>query len=135
MERKKRIMLVDTDQDFVTHSKALLEKASYEVVVAATGEECLQEVASRRPDLIILDLMMSKPDNGFEVSRRLRNSERTKKIPIVMVSSASTVPPIHLRPDKTWLPVDVIIEKPVEPGTVLRLVEKMLYACKTKTES
>ena len=126
MKQKKRIMLVDDDPDFVALNRALLEKASYEVLVAASGDDCLEKVRGRKPDLIILDMMMSSMNDGFEVSRVLRNTERTKGIPLVMLTSANRRLPVRLEPDETWLPVDLLMEKPVEPDLLLQVVAQML---------
>ena len=118
-------MLVDDDVDFVTVNKTLLEKYSYEVIVAYNGRDCLEGVRRKRPDIIILDMMMDTIGEGFEVSRELRNSERTKHIPLVMLTSVNTALPIRFKPDRTWLPVDMLLEKPVEPELLLEVVQNM----------
>lgn len=126
MNRKKRVMLVDDDRDFLILNRTLLEQADYEVVVALSGEDCLAAVHRRKPDLIILDMMMGTLSDGFDVSRVLRNAERTKRIPLIMLTSANRTLPVHLKPDATWLPVDLLIEKPVEPELLLEVVERLL---------
>ena len=117
--------LVDDDVDFVAINKALLEQHSYEVVVAYNGEECLDKVRDEVPDLIILDMMMTSRSEGYGISRELRSSELTKKIPLLMLTSVNMTLPIKLEPDEKWLPVDLLIEKPVEPGLLLDVVREM----------
>jgi len=121
-----RIMLVDDDADFVDASRAVLEGNGYEVVVAYNGEECMEKVRVERPDLIVLDVMMAKRDEGFDVSRQLRNSEQTKHIPLLMVTSINKTVTFKFEPDETWLPVDEFLEKPVAPEQLLAEVEKRL---------
>ncbi len=63
---------------------------------------------------------------GFDLSRDLRNSERTKAIPLVMITSVNDSNPFRLEPDRTWLPVDALLEKPVDPNLLLAVVDRAL---------
>ena len=125
MEARKKVLLVDDDTDFVAMNKALLEH-SYEVLVAYNGTECLDKVRENIPDLIILDMMMTTRNEGYGVSRKLRSSNFTKNIPLLMLTSVNTVLPIKLEPDEKWLPVDLLMEKPVEPELLLEVIREML---------
>ena len=122
----KTVLLVDDDADFVEMNRTLLADNGYTVRVAFNGKQCLEEVARRRPDLIILDMVMESPKDGFDVSRELRNSEITKTIPLVMITSVNDSIPFRLEPDRTWLPVDALLEKPVDPQLLLAVVRKAL---------
>lgn len=126
MNVKKNILVVDDDSDFVEVNKHILEKNGYEVTAAYNGQECLDKLRVKKPDLIILDVMMTRSDEGFDISRDLRNSEQTKNIPILMVTSVNRMFPFKFEPDEAWLPVDDFIEKPVEPEQLLNKVSKML---------
>ena len=126
MSAKKTVLLVDDDADFVEMNRVLLEDSGYAVRVAYSGRQCLEEVAARRPDLIILDMVMEKASDGFDVSRELRNSEYTKGIPLVMITSVNDTIPFRIEPDSTWLPVDTLIEKPVDPALLLSIVNRVL---------
>jgi two-component system, OmpR family, alkaline phosphatase synthesis response regulator PhoP len=126
MSSAHTILLVDDDADFVEMNRLLLEQNGYAVQVAYTGRQCLEAVAAGRPDIIILDMAMEHPSDGFDVSRALRNSEHTKCIPLVMITSANDRIPFRLEPDRTWLPVDALLEKPVDPQLLLAVVGKAL---------
>lgn len=126
MSAKKTVLLVDDDADFVEMNRVLLEENGYAVRVAYSGRQCLEEVAAHRPDLVILDMVMEKPSDGFDVSRELRNSEYTKTIPLVMITSVNDIMPFRIEPDSTWLPVDTLIEKPVDPSLLLSIVNRIL---------
>ena len=123
---KKTVLLVDDDTDFVEMHSRLIAEHGYKVYTAFTGRECLELVHSRKPDLIILDMMMESEVVGFHLSRELRNCEHTKAIPLVMITSVNETIPFRLEPDRTWLPVDALIEKPVDPRLLLDLVDKIL---------
>jgi CheY-like chemotaxis protein len=126
MNAKKNILVVDDDADFVEVNKLILEKNGYEVTAAYNGQECLDKLRVKKPDLIILDVMMTRSDEGFDISRDLRNSEQTKNIPILMVTSINDTVPFKFGPDETWLPVDDFLEKPVKPEQLLDEVSKMI---------
>jgi CheY-like chemotaxis protein len=122
----KTVLLVDDDADFVEMNRTLLEEKGYAVRVAYSGKQCLEAVAAARPDLIILDMVMETPGDGFNVSRELRNSEYTKSIPLVMITSVNESIPFRVEPDRTWLPVDALLEKPVDPQLLMAVVDRAL---------
>jgi CheY-like chemotaxis protein len=122
----KTVLLVDDDADFVEMNRALLAENGDTVRVAFNGKQCLEEVQRKRPDLIILDMVMESPNDGFDVSRELRSSETTCAIPLVMITSVNDCIPFRLEPDHTWLPVDALLEKPVDPQLLLAVVNKAL---------
>ncbi len=126
MSGKKTVLLVDDDEDFVEQNRLLLEDSGYRVRTAHSGRQCLEEVGARKPDLIILDMMMESENEGFDLSRELRNSEYTKGIPLVMITSVNDLRPFRIEPDHTWLPVDALIEKPVDPPLLLDVVNRIL---------
>jgi CheY-like chemotaxis protein len=126
MSLAKTVLLVDDDADFVEMNRTLLQERGYVVRVAYSGRQCLEEVTARRPDLIILDMVMERPSDGFDISRELRNSAYTKAIPLVMITSVNDSIPFRVEPDRTWLPVDTLLEKPVDPQLLLAVVERAL---------
>ena len=128
MNAKKKVLLVDDDADFVEIHRAVLEKNGYEVIAAYNGTECLEKTRSEKPDLIVLDVMMATQSEGFNVSRDLRNSEHTRRIPILMVTSINETVPYKFQRDETWLPVDSFVEKPIVPEQLLEKVAAMLSA-------
>ena len=120
------VLLVDDDADFVDMNRVLLESNGYAVRTAYSGRQCLEEVSAHQPDVIILDMVMENREDGFDVSRELRNSEHTKRIPLIMITSANDIIPFRLEPDRTWLPVDALLETPVDPQLLLSVVGKAL---------
>ncbi|MCX7703317.1 MAG: response regulator [Planctomycetota bacterium] len=125
-EKKKKVLIVDDDADFVEMNKIVLEKAGYEVIAAYSGKEGLEKAHSEKPNIIILDVMMETGSVGFDVCRKLRNSEQTKNIPQIMVTSVNETVPYKFSPDETWLPTDCFLEKPVAPDRLLEEVKKRI---------
>ncbi|MDM7924999.1 MAG: response regulator [bacterium] len=85
----KQILVVDDDPLIARLLKEPLEKAGYSVKVASHGLEALQTVKDRRPDLIILDILMPMLD-GFKTARLLKFDKRFKDIPIIVLTSRAT---------------------------------------------
>lgn len=85
MERKK-ILIVDDEKDVVTALQFTLETEGYECITAYEGLEALKKAREKKPDLIILDVMMPNLD-GFHVSKFLKFDGRYKHIPIIMLTA------------------------------------------------
>ena len=81
-----RILIVDDNADVRLALSTILEDAGYDVVEAADGTEVVDTVISDNPDLILLDIAMPMVD-GFEALTRLKADERTREVPVVMVTA------------------------------------------------
>src|SRR5207245_7488857 len=81
----RRILVVDDDPMVATTVQRVLRPEGYEVDVALGGAQALAQVSARRPDLVILDLMMPGID-GLDVCRRLRTDGN---LPILMLTARS----------------------------------------------
>jgi len=126
-ELKKKILVVDDDQDDLKMISMILEPEGYEVVVAENGVEALAKVETEEPDLILLDVMMPELD-GFAACDKLKSSPGTRGIPIVLLTGVAR------QITKTKYPIDGVLraqaeeylEKPVEPEELLRVVATFL---------
>ncbi|HEV56840.1 MAG TPA: response regulator [Phycisphaerales bacterium] len=119
-----KVLIVDDDMDLVESMANLLEAKGYVVFTASNGEEGVDMAKAERPDLILLDVMMTTKDEGFNVARRLREVEELRGTPVVMVSGVRKEMnlPFGFEPDDTWLPVKQFLEKPVKPEVLLKAV-------------
>ncbi len=86
MAASRHILVVDDEHDLGELLLLSLRKAGYSATVALTGRGALESVASRRPDLIILDVMLPEL-SGTEVAGRLRTNPATASIPILMLTA------------------------------------------------
>ena len=81
------VLIVDDEPDLVALVTRWLERAGYKVANAATGPAALEALAADPlPDLVLLDVMLPRID-GFALLKRLRAEERTRRLPVVIVSS------------------------------------------------
>ena len=81
-----KILVVDDEKDIVDLVAYNLEKEGFSVIRAYDGEKALDLAKTQGPDLVILDLMLPRIQ-GMEVCKRLRNSDRTTSLPIIMLSA------------------------------------------------
>jgi two-component system cell cycle response regulator len=81
-----RVLVVDDNFLNVKLLEELLKSASYEVATAMSGEAALEKLRQSRPDIVLLDVMMPGMD-GYEVCRRIRQNERTARLPVIMVTA------------------------------------------------
>ena len=131
MADKARILIIDDDEDYRSSTRALLEGEGYEVAEAVSGREGLEAARAQRPDLIVLDIMMESPIEGYTVVQALRHcgeSGDATEIPIVMVSSVQE-DPSTLFPMAGEMPLitpDAYFSKPLEIPKFLETVRRML---------
>lgn len=86
MAQSKTILVVDDDPEIVTMLTTRLQSRGYRVVSASDGKEALSEAKRRRPDLMILDVMMPGK-NGWEVARALKQDPITEPIKVIMLTA------------------------------------------------
>jgi CheY-like chemotaxis protein len=127
-----KILVIEDDADMVMAIRMPLEANDYEVFAAATAEEGLRKVKEIEPDLIILDVMLETTTAGFQVSLQLRSPDPESEyaayrhIPILMLTAIHTTTSLRFAPDKEYLPVDVFIDKSVDPDKLLSTVDELL---------
>ncbi|HVT59706.1 MAG TPA: response regulator [Thermoanaerobaculia bacterium] len=115
---KKKILVVDDEEDVVEVVRLVLAKKGYEVETATSGMDGLARAQSALPDLILLDIMMHQMD-GWEVLKLLKLDERTSGIPVVILSA-------RVEPkDKIRGLQEGAIDYVTKPFAVRELVEKV----------
>ena len=83
---KKKILVVDDEEDILELVRYNLSREGYDVLSAGTGEEAIQLVTNEKLDLMVLDLMLPEMD-GLEVTRMLKKDPQTALLPIVMLTA------------------------------------------------
>lgn len=127
-----KILIIDDDPDIVTSVKLTLESVGHEIISAGNGEEGIQLIKAERPSLIILDVMMDTKTEGFQLALKLRNPDPTseyaayKNIPILMLTAIHSTTPLHFEPDVDYLPVELFVDKPIDPDDLINRVDWLL---------
>lgn len=83
---KKKILLVDDDLDLIKMLKLRLETEGYEFMCAEDGEKMLNVMKEKKPDVIILDIMLPNID-GYSALREMRKEEHFKDIPVIVLTA------------------------------------------------
>jgi len=120
------ILVVDDDPDFVEIMRTILEANNYYVLTAANGDQALAQVKAQRPDLMLLDIMMSTVLDGLYVSEQLAHDPVAKDIPVIMVSSIAETPYAEVFPMDEQPHMDAWLSKPVDPKVLLAKVSQLL---------
>jgi len=119
---KKKILIIEDNEQNLYLTTFLLEKQDFDVVQARNGQQGLEVAASEHPDLILLDIQLPVMD-GYEVARRLKQAEETKSIPIVAVTSYA------MAGDRETILAtgcEGYIEKPINPDSFVEQVRGFL---------
>jgi DNA-binding response OmpR family regulator len=121
-EGKPVILYVDDDPDYCEALRIILEANGYEMAEAASAEEGLEVYKSRRPDLVIVDLMMEEVDSGTAFVKELRLLGN--KAPIFMLSSVGEG--MSISADYASMGLDGIFQKPIDRATLLSVLKTKL---------
>ena len=119
---KKRILIVDDEDDIRKMLKLRLQALDYEILEAGDGQDGLDKARSEKPDLMILDLMLPKMD-GYKVCRMLKFDEKFKHIPIIMFTSRGE--DSHKATGKE-VGADAYVQKPFETEVLLGKIKELL---------
>jgi DNA-binding response OmpR family regulator len=117
------IAIIDDDPDIVEASKLVLKSNGYDVVTASNPDEGHKMIKENNPDLIILDVMMDEPDDGFFLAQKLRKEKVST--PILMYTSVSKTTGYDFGAGD-MVPVDEFVEKPISPEELIEKVNKLL---------
>ncbi len=118
-----KIAIIDDDPDIVDASSLVLTSKGYDVVTATNPDDGYKIVMEHHPDLIILDVMMNEPDDGFFLAQKFRRMNIDT--PIIMYTSVSKTLGLEYGAGEL-VPVDEFVEKPISPETLIEKVEKLL---------
>lgn len=121
-ESKPIILYVDDDPDYREVMRVILEASGYEVSEASSAEEGLRVYQSRKPDLVIVDLMMEEVDAGTSFVKELRLLGNT--VPIYMLSSVGES--LSVSADYMTLGLAGIFQKPIDRNSLLAVLKARL---------
>jgi len=117
------IALIDDDPDIIEASTLVLESKGHNIISGSNPEEGHQIVIENNPDLIILDVMMDEPDDGFFLAQKFRREGI--KTPILMYTSVSKTIGFEYGAGE-MVPVDDFVEKPISPDQLNEKVDALL---------
>jgi DNA-binding response OmpR family regulator len=116
------VLIADDDEDILTLVALRFRRSGLEVILARDGEEALELIKTRAPDAAVLDIAMPKL-TGLEVVRRIRESEATKALPVVLLTARAAEKDVELGLDAG---ADEYITKPFSPQDLYTCVQSVL---------
>lgn len=126
----QKILLVDDDKDFIEINKTILEASGYIIGTAHSTSEALEKLRDGEYDVAIIDLIMEELDSGFTLVYAIRDNEKLKDMPILMLTSAQekTGFTFELTQDQKWMKVDDLAAKPLKPAELVERIQKLIKA-------
>ncbi len=128
MSEKKKILIIDDDKDYGEALRIVLESNGYAVEHALNIDDGRKAVDDSRPNLIILDVMMDKHTDGFDLCYNLKHEEECRMIPILMVTAVTDKTGFKFSPetDGEYLQADDYVAKPIPVAELLSRVNKLI---------
>lgn len=128
MSEKKKILIVDDDKDYGKALKIVLSNKGYSVNHVLNVQDGRESVEKDKPALIILDVMMDKYTDGFDLCYSLKNDKKYKNIPILMVTAVTGKTGFKFSPetDGEYLQADDYVAKPIPSSELLLRVKKLI---------
>ena len=128
MTQNKKILIVDDDPDFASAIQKILTRAHYNVDVAGKVQEGMKAIEQKRPDLILLDVMMENYDDGFRMCSDLKHDDRYKDIPVIVITAVTEVTGLKFSPetDGEYLESEDYVQKPISAEMLLEKVAKFI---------
>jgi len=125
---KGKILIVDDDPDFVAYVRTVLEGQDYEVVSAGSGQQGMLVLTRERPNLVILDVIMSSVLDGLIMSQAMAEDVQHRDIPIIMVTSIANTDYLALFPTDESIHMNAFMTKPVAPTELIKQIQSLLAA-------
>jgi DNA-binding response OmpR family regulator len=124
---KKYVLIVDDDPDLVETVGMLLENKGYEVGKAYDGIEGEEAIKKRRPDVVVLDVMMPRKD-GYKLCKELKSNKWTQDIPVILLTAVGEAVPstTYTHAEGMSTEAEDFIPKPVDAKTLVEAVERLL---------
>jgi twitching motility two-component system response regulator PilG len=119
---KKKILIVEDEESLLKLESILLTSRGYDVKGVTDGQAALDAVASMKPDLVLLDIMLPEID-GFEVCRQIKGNEATRHTPVIMLTAKKSREDMARGEE---VGADWYITKPFKSAMVIETIQRFL---------
>jgi CheY-like chemotaxis protein len=134
MSEKRKILIVDDDADILSQMRVILEANNYIVYTCDNSREAFDIFEEVKPDAVASDLMMEEMDSGFMLTYKIKKTEHGKKIPVILLTSATYVTGYKFdaftQEEKDWLKCDAILNKPIAVEELMKKIESFFEEAK-----
>jgi two-component system phosphate regulon response regulator PhoB len=127
----KKVLVVDDDPDIISFVVTVLEENDYIPSEASNGEEALAKIREKKPDLVILDVLMPR-QSGIKMYRELKTDDALKNIPVIILSGITRRTFLRSQEALTEFggqnvpEPEAYLEKPVEPEELAEMIQKVI---------
>ncbi len=127
MADPKYVLVVDDDPDLVEAVSMNLEAKGFEVGKAYDGQEATESLGRRKPDLVILDVMMPRK-NGYELCAEIKGDSALQDIPVILLTAVGSAvnSTTYTHADGMQVEADDYIAKPVDLDKLVSIVEELI---------
>jgi two-component system, OmpR family, alkaline phosphatase synthesis response regulator PhoP len=126
---KKKILLIDDDEDLLRSFQVILESNGYEVITAIDGKTGYSVLKDQNPDLLVLDVMMRSNLEGYNLLHTIKSDHEYKEKPIILLTGMLDQLGVNLNPgveDESMFPNVRFQDKPVDPNVLIQMIRDML---------
>jgi CheY-like chemotaxis protein len=126
---KKKILLIDDDQDLQRSFQVSLESNGYIVITAPDGNEGFEKLKKEKPDLVVLDVMMDTNLEGYSLLHKIKQEPENKGLPIILLTGMADQLGVNLFSaveNIAILPNVRFQDKPIDPMFLMELIYEML---------
>jgi CheY-like chemotaxis protein len=117
------ILVVDDEPEIVVLTKIMLEKEGHVVTVARDSKECFKRLKEKKPDIILLDIMMPG-DDGWDACKKIKEDRETSDIPVAMFTVRTSDDSVER--SYGYAHADAHINKPFDRKELLKIVKNLL---------
>ncbi len=125
MNEKKKILIVDDEQDVLAYFEAVFQDSGYDTVVARDGFEGFELAKSEKPDLITLDITMPE-QSGIKTYYQFKKHWALKEIPVIIIAAADESYKNFLNELNGFSTPEAFLSKPIDPQELLKVVADIL---------
>lgn len=125
MSEKKKILIVDDEQDVLTYLSALFQDHGYETIIAEDGVQGFEQAKRQKPDLITLDITMPG-QSGVRTYREYKQDDALKDIPVIIVTAIGDSMRSFLKKLRGFPEPEDFMNKPIDEEKLLKMVSDLL---------
>ncbi len=127
-DQRKQILIVDDDIDILDQMKLQIENFGYDTITAGSQKEGEEIIASHKPDLAIIDLMMESKDSGFILSYKLK--KKYPDVPVIIATAVTAetgmIFSLTSPEEKKWIKADTYLDKNIRPDQLRMAIHGLL---------
>jgi len=125
MANGRKILVIDDDYNFLEYARIVLESEGYQVYTADNGNEGLLAIQKLKPDLVMLDIMISYSFDGLNVTKEICEDPELRKIPLIMVSAIVDKEDME-RSAKDKFTYSCFMSKPILPHELVTTIKEFM---------